>query len=86
MDFFQTSVKKIRACPFSKATGPGLVHETVQEPWCLLQIQCLNPFFKCREKYYKIKKGNQRLHVNLKFRENCKIYKTNLNGEATYYG
>ena len=27
MDFFRACLKKIRACPFSKATGPGLVHE-----------------------------------------------------------
>ena len=27
MDLFRACLKKIRACPFSKATGPGLVHE-----------------------------------------------------------
>ena len=27
MDFFRACLKKIRACPFSKATAKGLVHE-----------------------------------------------------------
>ena len=37
MDFFQACLKKVRACPFSKATGPGLVHEK-----CFLGDLCSN--------------------------------------------
>ena len=35
MDFFRACLKKIRACPFSKATGQGHVHEK-----CFLGALC----------------------------------------------
>ena len=37
MDFFRACLKKIRACPFSKATGPELGHEK-----CFLGALVLN--------------------------------------------